>query len=117
MSQDAIGQSGDGQGNTPIRSPGVVGVGSLDEAHSSRSSSSGSSGHTEILKALDFHNKIVEGFSVFDLCRAKVGDEECATYMPLFYWRQAPGPRWKFQGAIQWDVVEQKMPQAYAFMC
>ena len=30
-------------------------------------------GDTEILKALDYHNDMSEGFNMFDLCRAKVG--------------------------------------------
>jgi len=72
-------------------------------------------GSTEVLKALDFHNQLDESFLTFDLCRAKKGYEHCGIYMPSFYWLQMPG-RWKFACAIQWAVVQEQMPQAYAEM-
>ena len=39
-------------------------------------------GDTNILKALDFHNEMCEGFRVFDICRAN----DCGVDMPSFFW-------------------------------
>ena len=41
-------------------------------------------GDTDILKALDFHNKMHDGFNTFDICRAEIGYAECGIYMPSF---------------------------------
>ena len=73
-------------------------------------------GDTEILKALDFHNQLDESFLTFDLCWAKVGCEHCGIYMPSFYWLKKATGRWKFKCAIQWAVVEERMPKAYEQM-
>ena len=43
-------------------------------------------GDTNILKALDFHNEMCEGFRVFDICRAKIGCNDCGVYMPSLFW-------------------------------
>ena len=56
-----------------------------------------------------------DGFVTFDICRAKIGHDECGIYMPPIFWQQI-GDSWRFRCQIQWDVMKQKCPQAYEVM-
>ena len=72
-------------------------------------------GDVEILKALDYHNDMSEGFNLYDCCTRKIGDEFCGIYMPSLYWDRPDG-KWKFWCRIQWAKVCEKDPATAKIM-
>ena len=93
-------QNPDGQGN-------LARLEELEDEAAKETEYKTAGGDPEILKALDFHNDMSEGFNMYDICTRKVGDSHCGIYMPGHYWHQV-GDRWKFTCKIQWKLYARR---------
>ena len=63
----------------------------------------------EILKALDYHAELTQGFNLFDVCRRKYsGGECCGLYMPEEWWWNYNAPKFGFKCHADWKLVYDK---------